>query len=81
MFPELNDKASKYVQKYNMQLRSGKYILPVGSAMLIDIESSYIVAAPTMFRPMSIKHTNNVYYAFNAALKVIKKNKNLTNIY
>ena len=51
----------------------GRKYLPIGSAMVVEVENSKIIACPTMFRPQDIRGTRNVYYAILACLNVIRK--------
>ena len=76
MFPNLQKSAQKLIRKYPMKTTLGRNYLPIGSALMIKVESNknqYVVACPTMFRPQDIRGTRNVYYAFLAGLALIDK--------
>lgn len=79
MFPKLQNMAQNKLKTYNIMTKNGRYFLPLGSAMIIDLMNGYhIVSCPTMYIPQSIKGTHNVYWAFLAGLYCIEKyNKNV----
>lgn len=52
----------------------GRPYLPVGSAIAVPCgEATFLVCAPTMFRPHDVSTTRNAYHAFMAALCVAEK--------
>lgn len=74
MFPCLERKARMMVKELCLKTALGRFYLPVGSSMVVQVEeSTCVVCAPTMFLPHDVSSTRNAYHAFMAALCAFRK--------
>ncbi len=74
MFPGIEPQIKKNLQRVGRVNRLGRRYLPIGSAMLTLADSSancYLISAPTMLLPQNVSSTNNAFWAFLAALKIV----------
>jgi O-acetyl-ADP-ribose deacetylase (regulator of RNase III) len=80
-YTQIFPNVQKYVQNKIAKIgyldpKSGKAVLPVGSATIVTVENEQgnpyqLVCAPTMFYPSNISKTpENIFYAMLAVLKV-----------
>ena len=76
MFPKLQRKLQKIIQKINHRNVSDLPYLPIGSAVIVptteDDPKKFLISAPTMWLPQRVKKTKNAYYAFYAVLAALE---------
>lgn len=85
MFLNIEFCTQKIIKNLNVKQLNNKPILPVGSAILVDItdciypntKCKQMISAPTMETPMQID-PKNIYYVFYAILKLTSHMKNKT---
>jgi O-acetyl-ADP-ribose deacetylase (regulator of RNase III) len=74
MFPGCEKDVKKKIGELDKKTLIGRPYLRVGSALWVPVgEKTALIAAPTMFLPHPIPHTQNVYWAMQAALLCAKK--------
>lgn len=75
IFPGCVQVIKSIVKNMGNTTKLGRPYLPIGSAVAIynSITNAYLISSPTMFLPHDVSQTNNAYYAFVAALRLMIK--------
>jgi len=77
MFPGIEEKVQQKMRTLNKVTPDGRHYLPIGSAIMVptQIDSTYILASPTVFLPDDALKPRNAYHSFMAALCLFDKFK------
>ena len=79
MFDGIENKVQDAIKTHNIKSESGKYYIPIGSSLLVEVENSKnqsLISAPTMWLPRDVSKTRNAYWAFRSILYLLDKINN-----
>jgi O-acetyl-ADP-ribose deacetylase (regulator of RNase III) len=81
IFPGIENKVQEHIDKLDCKTNKGRCYLPIGSSTSVLTDNSFcpvLICTPTMFFPMNIQGSKNIFAAFMSILHIVSHNPNST---